>query len=310
MMNKVCDLLGIKYPIIQGGMAWVATAPLASAVSNAGGLGIIAAGNAPKDAIRKEIEDCKKMTDKPYGVNVMLLSPFVDDIIDLVIEEKVPVITTGAGNPGKYMDRLKEAGIKVVPVVPSKAIAMKMEKMGATAVIAEGTESGGHVGELTTMVLVPQVVDAVSIPVIAAGGIADGRGVAASFALGAQGVQIGTRFICSDECTAHQNYKEMVINAKERDAVVTGRSTGHPVRSLKNKLSKEFEKQEKNGASVEELEKLGVGGLRIAYQDGDKDKGSFMSGQIASMIKDIKPCEEIIQSLMNEATKIMEEIKM
>ncbi|MDR1773447.1 MAG: enoyl-[acyl-carrier-protein] reductase FabK [Clostridioides sp.] len=309
-MNKVCDLLGIKYPIIQGGMAWVATAPLASAVSNAGGLGIIAAGNAPKDAIRKEIEDCKKMTDKPYGVNVMLLSPFVDDIIDLVIEEKVPVITTGAGNPGKYMDRLKEAGIKVVPVVPSKAIAMKMEKMGATAVIAEGTESGGHVGELTTMVLVPQVVDAVSIPVIAAGGIADGRGVAASFALGAQGVQIGTRFICSDECTAHQNYKEMVINAKERDAVVTGRSTGHPVRSLKNKLSKEFEKQEKNGASVEELEKLGVGGLRIAYQDGDKDKGSFMSGQIASMIKDIKPCEEIIQSLMNEATKIMEEIKM
>ena len=238
-MNKICKILNIKYPVIQGGMAWVATASLASAVSNAGGLGIIAAGNAPKEAIKKEIVECKKLTDKPFGVNVMLMSPFVDDIIDLIIEEKVQVITTGAGNPAKYMDRLKEAGTKVIPVVPTIALAQRMEKLGATAVIAEGTEGGGHIGELTTMVLVPQVADAVNIPVIAAGGIVDGRGIAASFALGASAVQVGTRFICSEECSVHSNYKNLVLKAKDRDAIVTGRSTGHPVRTLKNKLSKD-----------------------------------------------------------------------
>ncbi len=309
-MNRVCELLDIKYPILQGGMAWVANAPLAAAVSNAGGLGIIAAGNAPKDVIKNEIDNCRKLTDKTFGVNVMLLSPFADDIIDLVIEEKIKVITTGAGNPAKHMERLKEAGVKVIPVVPTTALAQRMERFGATAVIAEGTEAGGHIGEVTTMVLIPQIADCVSIPVIAAGGIADGRGIAASFALGAQGVQIGTRFICSDECTAHETYKQMVIKAKDRDAVVTGRITGHPVRTLKNKLSKEFLKMEAAGATPEDLESKGVGALRMATIDGDKEKGSFMAGQIAAMIKDIKPCEEIVQDLVKKAKEVMPNINL
>lgn len=309
-MNRICEILNIKYPVIQGGMAWVADASLAGAVSNAGGLGIIAAGNAPKEAIKEQIRKCREITDKPFGVNIMLMSPFADDMIDLVIEEKVEVITTGAGNPAKYMDRLKEAGIKVIPVVPTVALAQRMEKVGASAVVAEGTEAGGHIGELTTMVLVPQVVDAVSIPVIAAGGVADGRGMAASFALGAEGVQIGTRFICSDECTVHENYKELVLKAKDRDAIVTGRPTGHPVRTLKNKLAKEYLKLEKEGAPVEELEKLGAGALRMATIEGDKAKGSFMAGQSAAMVNDIKPCSKIIEDILKEAKEIMPSIEL
>lgn len=237
-MNKICNLLNIKYPIIQGGMAWVSDANLASAVSNSGGLGIIAGGNAPKEVIKAEINRCRELTDKPFGINVMLLSPYVDDIIDLIIEEKVPVITTGAGNPSKYIKRLKEIGTKIIPVVPSIALAQRMEKLGVDAIIVEGTEAGGHIGELTTMVLTPQVSDAVNIPVISAGGICDGRGIVAAFVLGADGVQVGTRFICSDECKVHENYKNMIIKSKDRDAIVTGRSTGHPVRTLKNKLSR------------------------------------------------------------------------
>lgn len=309
-MNRICEILNIKYPVIQGGMAWVADASLAGAVSNAGGLGIIAAGNAPKEAIKEQIRKCREITDKPFGVNIMLMSPFADDMIDLVIEEKVEVITTGAGNPAKYMERLKEAGIKVIPVVPTVALAQRMEKVGASAVVAEGTEAGGHIGELTTMVLVPQVADAVSIPVIAAGGVADGRGMAASFALGAEGVQIGTRFICSDECTVHENYKELVLKAKDRDAIVTGRPTGHPVRTLKNKLAKEYLKLEKEGAPVEELEKLGAGALRMATIEGDKAKGSFMAGQSAAMVNDIKPCSKIIEDILKEAKEIMPSIEL
>lgn len=309
-MNRICEILNIKYPVIQGGMAWVADASLAGAVSNAGGLGIIAAGNAPKEAIKEQIRKCREITDKPFGVNIMLMSPFADDMIDLVIEEKVEVITTGAGNPAKYMERLKEAGIKVIPVVPTVALAQRMEKVGASAVVAEGTEAGGHIGELTTMVLVPQVADAVSIPVIAAGGVADGRGMAASFALGAEGVQIGTRFICSDECSVHENYKELVLKAKDRDAIVTGRPTGHPVRTLKNKLAKEYLRLEKEGAPVEELEKLGAGALRMATIEGDKAKGSFMAGQSAAMVNDIKPCSKIIEDILKEAKEIMPSIEL
>ncbi|QEK12020.1 enoyl-[acyl-carrier-protein] reductase FabK [Crassaminicella thermophila] len=306
--SKICKLLNIKYPIIQGAMAWISTAELAAAVSNAGGLGIIAAGNAPADIIKKEIEKIKELTNKPYGINVMLLSPYVDEIMDLVVAEKVPVITTGAGNPGKYMAALKKANTKVIPVVPSVALAKRVEKAGADAIIVEGTEAGGHIGELTTMVLVPQVVDAVNIPVIAAGGIADGRGMVAAFALGAEGVQVGTRFVCSKECTVHEKYKEKILKAKDRDTVVTGRSTGHPVRILRNKLSKEFEKLEKAGASTEELESLGAGKLRSAVIEGDVENGSVMSGQIAGLVKDIKPCKEIIDEMMKHLTKTYQSI--
>lgn len=304
-MNRVCDLLNIKYPIIQGGMAWVADSNLAAAVSNAGGFGIIGTGSATADIVKKEIDNCRRLTDNPFGVNVMLMSPNVDEVIDVIVQEKPTAITTGAGNPAKYMDKLKEAGVKVIPVVPTIALAQRMEKLGADAVIAEGTEAGGHIGELTTMVLVPQISDALNIPVIAAGGIADGRGMAASFSLGAEGVQIGTRFICSNECNVHENYKHAVINAKDRDALVTGRPTGHPVRTLKNKLSKKFLKLEKEGASPEELEKLGAGTLRIAVVDGDKDAGSFMAGQSAAMIKNIKPCKEIVEEISKQALDIM-----
>lgn len=304
-MNRICEILNIKYPIIQGGMAWVADSNLAAAVSNTGGFGIIGTGSATADIVKKEIDNCRRLTDKPFGVNVMLMSPNADEVIDLIIEEKPAGITTGAGNPAKYMDRLKEAGIKVIPVVPTVALAQRMEKLGADAVIAEGTEAGGHIGELTTMVLVPQVAEALSIPVIAAGGVADGRGIAASFALGAEGVQIGTRFICSEECNIHQNYKDAVLKAKDRDAVVTGRPTGHPVRTLKNKLAKKYLKMEKEGASPEELEKLGAGALRLAVVEGDKDGGSFMAGQSAAMVREIKPCKDIVEEISKQALYIM-----
>ena len=303
LRSRLCELLNIKYPFIQGGMAWVATAELAAAVSNAGGLGIIAAGNAPADIIKKEIDKARSLTDKAFGVNIMLLSPFVDDVMDLVVKERIPVVTTGAGNPGKYMDALKSIGTKVIPVIPSVALAQRVERLGADAVIVEGTEAGGHIGELTTMVLVPMIVDAVKIPVVAAGGIADGRGILAAFALGAEGVQIGTRFVCSEECIAHEKYKQAIIKAKDRDTVVTGRSTGHPVRVIKNRLTKEFEKLEKNGVSVSELEQLGAGKLRASVIDGDIVNGSIMAGQTAGMIKDIKSCEEIIEGMVKEAAE-------
>ncbi|MGL5642755.1 MAG: enoyl-[acyl-carrier-protein] reductase FabK [Paraclostridium sp.] len=307
-MNKLCKILNIKYPIIQGGMAWVATAELAAGVSNAGGLGIIAAGNAPKEVIKEQIKKCRELTDKPFGVNVMLLSPFVDEIMDLIIEEKVEVITTGAGNPAKYMDRLKEVNTKVIPVVPTIALAKRMEKYGADAVIVEGTEAGGHIGELTTIVLTPQVVNNVNIPVIAAGGIADGKGLAAALCLGASGAQIGTRFICSDECTAHENYKQLILKSKDRDAIVTGRSTGHPVRTLKNRLAKDILNMEKEGANPLDIDKRGIGSLRAAVVDGDVDNGSFMAGQIASYINDVKPCKQIIEDIMNEAKSVISKI--
>ncbi|HCT64241.1 MAG TPA: enoyl-[acyl-carrier-protein] reductase FabK [Lachnospiraceae bacterium] len=297
--NRVCELLGIEYPIFQGGMAWVSEANLAAAVSNAGGLGIIAAGNAPADIVQTEIRKAKKLTTKPFGVNVMLLSPFLEDVMNVIFEEKVAVITTGAGNPGKYIPRLKEIGTKVIPVVPSVALAKKMERDGVDAIIAEGAESGGHVGEITTMALVPQVVDAVSIPVIAAGGIGDKRGVVAAFALGASGVQVGTRFLCSEECTVHDNYKNAILGAKDRDAVVTGRTTGHPVRILKNKLVKEFERLEASRAPKEAFENLGLGRLRDAAKDGDVEMGSIMAGQIAGMVNEIKYCKEIIQEMFD-----------
>jgi enoyl-[acyl-carrier protein] reductase II len=306
--NTICEILGIKYPILQGGMAWVATAELAAAVSNAGGLGIIGAGNAPGDYVRDEIRKAKRLTDKPFGVNIMLLSPFVDDVIDVVYEERVPVITTGAGNPGKYIARFKEIGTKVIPVVPAVALAKKMEREGVDAVIAEGTESGGHVGELTTFTLVPQVVDAVNIPVIAAGGIADGRGMIAALALGAQGIQMGTIFVCASECTAHKNFKDSIIKAGDRGTVVTGRVTGHPVRILKNKLAREFEKLEKANCGAEEYEKLGVGRLRAAVVDGDADYGSIMAGQISGLVKEIKPAKDIIETIINEANEVVNKI--
>jgi len=303
--NSICDILDIKYPILQGGMAWVATAELAAAVSNAGGLGIIGAGNAPGDYVRSEIRKAKKLTDKPFGVNIMLLSPFVDDVIDIVYEERVPVITTGAGNPGKFIARFKEIGTKIIPVVPSVALGKKMEQEGVDAVIAEGTESGGHVGELTTMALIPQVVDALNIPVIAAGGIADGRGLVSALALGAQGVQMGTVFVCASECTAHDNYKRAIIKAGDRGTVVTGRVTGHPVRILKNKLAREFDKLEKANADPEEYEKLGVGRLKAAVVDGDADHGSIMAGQISGLVKEIKPAKDIIEDIINEANEVI-----
>lgn len=306
--TSICKILDIEYPILQGGMAWVATAELAAAVSNAGGLGIIGAGNAPGSYVRDEIRKVKKLTDKPFGVNIMLLSPFVDEVIDIVYEEKVPVITTGAGNPGKYIARFKNIGTKVIPVVPAVALAKKMEQEGVDAVIAEGTESGGHVGELTTMALVPQVIDAVKIPVIAAGGIADGRGLVSVLALGAQGVQMGTIFVCASECTAHENYKKAIIKAGDRGTVVTGKATGHPVRILKNKLAREFEKLEKASAAVEEYEKLGVGRLRAAVVEGDADYGSVMAGQIAGLVKEIKPAKDIIEDIMNEANEVISSI--
>jgi enoyl-[acyl-carrier protein] reductase II len=304
LRTAICDLLGIRYPILQGGMAWVATGELAAAVSAAGGLGIIGAGNAPPHIVREEIRKVKEISDNPFGVNVYYLSPFVEEIIELVVEEMVPVITTGAGNPGKHIPRFKEAGIKVIPVIASVALAKRLEKIGVDALIAEGMECGGHIGELTTMTLVPQVVDAVKLPVIAAGGIADGRGMAAALALGAQGVQIGTRFICASECTAHRNYKEAIIKAKDRDTVITG-FPGHKVRVLENKLTREFSRLEKENAKEEEFHQLGSGRLRAAVVEGDTDYGSVMAGQIAGMISEIKPAAEIIADLVAETEKVL-----
>lgn len=303
--TPLCDLLSIDYPIIQGGMAWVATAELAAAVSEGGGLGIIAAGNAPPDVVRNQIRKARAMTQKPFGVNVYYLSPFVEEIIQVVTEERVPVITTGAGNPGKHISRLKEAGTKVIPVVSSVALARRLEGIGVDALIAEGLECGGHIGELTTMALVPQVVDAVSVPVIAAGGIADGRGLAAALALGAQGVQMGTRFVCATECTAHSNFKQAIIKAKDRSTVVTGASTGHPVRIIDNKLAREFMRLEARGASREELEAFGVGRLRAAVVDGDVEMGSVMAGQIAGLVTKEEPAAEIIQDVLKGAHEVL-----
>lgn len=300
-MNCICSLLDIEVPILQGGMAWIANHSLASAVSNAGGLGIIAAGNAPVETIRDEIRKTKEKTNAPFAVNIMMLSDCADDIAKLVCDEGVGIVTTGAGNPGKYMDMWREHKIKVIPVVPSVALAKRMERYGADAVIVEGCEAGGHIGQLTTMVLVPQVVDAVEIPVIAAGGIGDGRGIAAAFMLGASGCQIGTRFLVAEECTVHPNYKERVLKAKDIDTVVTGRGTGHPVRTLRNQLTKMFDKLEKSGANIEEIENLGKGALPNAVIHGDINMGSVMAGQIAGMIQKEQTCKEIIDEMMEEA---------
>lgn len=305
METAVTRLLGIQVPIIQGGMAWVAEHTLAAAVSNAGGLGIIAAANAPVEVIREEIRKVKELTDKPFGVNIMLLSPFAKEIARLVTEEKVPVVTTGAGNPSPYIKEWKEEGIKVIPVVASVALAKMMERAGADAVIAEGCESGGHIGETTTMVLVPQIADAVSVPVIAAGGIGDGRGIAAVMMLGASAVQMGTRFLVAKECMIHEKYKQRVIKASDIDSVVTGRSTGHPVRQLRNRMTREYLKMEKEGCTFEELEMLTLGSLRKAVQEGDTDCGSMMAGQIAGMIKKEQTCKEIIEELTEQTKQLL-----
>jgi enoyl-[acyl-carrier protein] reductase II len=304
--TEICDLFDIKYPILQGGMAWVATGELASAVSKAGGLGIIGAGNAPKDVIKEEIRKVKEVTDNNFAVNVMLLSPFVDDIVDLVIEENVPVVTTGAGNPGKYIDRFKKNNIKVVPVVSSVALAKRLVRTGVDAVIAEGTEAGGHIGDLTTMSMVPQLADAIDVPIIAAGGVADGRGFAAALSLGASGVQMGTRFVCSTESIAHDKYKEAIRSARDRDAVVTGRSTGHPVRNLKNQLTRKIDKLEQEGVDKEKIEEIGSGKLREAVIEGNIDKGSVMAGQISGMVTDILPVKEIINNIISDTIKVIQ----
>jgi enoyl-[acyl-carrier protein] reductase II len=299
-------LLGIEYPIIQGAMAWIADSSIASAVSNGGGLGLIAAGSADADFVREEIHRTRMLTDKPFGVNVMLMSPHVDAIIDMLCEEKPAAVTTGAGNPGKYMASLKGAGIKVIPVVASVALAVRLERNGADAVVAEGQEAGGHIGEATTMALVPQVADAVRIPVIAAGGIGDGRGAAAAFMLGARGIQVGTRFLVARECTVSQAYKDMIIKAKDTDTAVTGRSTGHPVRVLKNRMSKEILSLERAGISSEEFEQRMAGTLRAAVKDGDVTRGSVMSGQIAGLVKREQTAAEIIEEIFREVKEIYE----
>lgn len=305
MKTRITELLGIRYPILQGGMAWIAESTLAAAVTNAGGAGIIAGGSAPASYIEEQIRRAKTLTDGPFGVNIMLLSPNADDLAQLVIDEKIPFITTGAGNPGKYMEKWLSAGIKVIPVVPSVALAKRMERGGAAAVIAEGTESGGHIGENTTMCLVPQVVDAVEIPVLAAGGIADGRGIAASFMLGAEGVQVGTRFLACEECQIHPTYKELVIGAKDTDSIVTGRSTGHPCRNVKTKFAKKLQTFEKDGGTPEEFEEITVGSLRKAVQDGNLEEGSFLCGAIAGMIREVKPAKEIVEEMFGQAEKLL-----
>ncbi len=305
--TRITELLGIKYPIIQGGMAWIAESTLASAVTNAGGLGLIAGGSAPIDYLRDQIRKTKAAVgDKPFGVNIMLMSPNAEELAKLVIEEGVPVVTTGAGNPGKYMAAWKEAGIKVIPVIPSVALAKRMERAGADAVVAEGTESGGHIGENTTMCLVPQVVDAVEIPVIAAGGIADGRGIAASFMLGAEGVQLGTRFLAAEECQIHPTYKELVIKAKDTDSIVTGRSTGHPCRNVKTKFSKKLASGEMNGTiTPDEFEEITLGSLRKAVQDGNLDEGSFLCGAIAGMVNKVEPAKDMIEEMFAQAEEVL-----
>lgn len=305
MKTEITKLLEIQYPIIQGGMAWVAEFHLAAAVSNAGGLGLIGAANAPAEWVREQIREAKKLTDKPFGVNIMLMSPYADEVAKIVAEEHVKVVTTGAGNPEKYMSMWKEAGIKVIPVVASVALAKRMEHCGADAVVAEGCEAGGHIGESTTMVLVPQVAGAVKIPVIAAGGIADGRGIAAAFMLGARGVQMGTHFVVADECIVHDNYKERILKASDIDTRVTGRTTGHPVRALRNETTRKYLEMEKEGASFEELEQLTLGGLRKAVVDGDVKTGSVMAGQSAGMVKERMSCQKLIEKLVRETDALM-----
>lgn len=298
-MKNICELLDIKFPLIQGGMANIADHRLASAVSNAGGLGLIASGGWDGARVREEIRKTRELTKKPFGVNILLMSPFVNEIVDVVIDEKVKVVTTGAGNPGPYMERFKAAGIIVIPVVPSVALAKRVERYGADAVVVEGTEAGGHIGELTTMALVPQVVDAVNIPVVAAGGIADKRQVLASFVLGAKGVQVGTIMLASDECPIHINYKNKIVEAKDTDTIVTGRKTGAPVRVLKNQMAKEYVRMSDEGATLEELEKLTLGSLRRAVLEGDTVHGSLMAGQVAGIVKEIKPVKDIIHDLFD-----------
>lgn len=307
MKTAIMELLNIQYPIFQGGMAWVAEHTLAAAVSNAGGLGIIASGGAPCDYVREEVRKTKALTDKPFGVNIMLMNPEADAIAHMVIEEGVKVVTTGAGNPEKYFPVWKEAGIKILPVVASVGLARRMEKYGADALIAEGCESGGHIGEMTTMTLVPQVVQAVNVPVVAAGGIGDGHGVAAAFMLGAEGVQVGTRFLLADETQIHENYKEKVLKAKDIDSQVTGRSTGHPIRVLRNPMTRKYLKMEAEGATLEELEVMTLGSLRRAVVEGDVKEGSLMAGQVAGLLNKRQTCKEIIEEMMTEAVDVMEE---
>lgn len=305
METRITKLLGIRYPLIQGGMAWVAESTLASAVSNAGALGVIAGGSAPIDYLREQIQLAKAKTQSPFGVNIMLMSPNADDLAQLVIDEGVPIVTTGAGNPGKYMAAWKQAGIKVIPVVASVALARRMERAGADALIAEGIESGGHIGQNTTMCLVPQVVDAVQIPVIAAGGIADGRGIAAVFMLGAEGVQLGTRFLATTECQIHPKYKELVLKAKDTDSQITGFYSGSPCRAIKTKYTRKLQEMEKNACPPEDFEAMTVGSLRKAVLDGNVEEGSFLCGLIAGMIHDVKPCEEVITEMFGQAEKLL-----
>ena len=308
MKTRITELLRIEYPIIQGGMAWVAEHRLAAAVSNAGGLGIIGAASAPTEVVREDIRKCKELTDRPFGVNIMLLNPNADEVAGIVVEEGVRVVTTGAGNPAKYMDLWKRADVKVLPVVASVAMAKMMERAGADGVVAEGMESGGHIGQTTTMALVPQVVDAVSIPVVAAGGIADGRGLAAAFMLGAEAVQMGTRFVAAKESIVHENYKHQILKAKDIDSVITGTSTGHPVRSLRNHMTREYLQLEKENADFMELEKLTLGSLRKAVIDGDTVNGTLMAGQIAGLIREEKSCADIIQDIMRQAQQTVQRV--
>lgn len=305
LKTELTELLGIEYPVVQGGMAWVAEYHLAAGVSNAGGLGILAAAAAPAEWVREQVKEVKKLTKKPFGVNIMLMSPYADDVAKIIVEEGIKVVTTGAGSPEKYMKMWKDAGVKVIPVVASVALAKRMERCGADAVVAEGCEAGGHIGESTTMVLVPQVVDAVQIPVIAAGGIADGRGLAAALMLGASGVQVGTHFVVTKESIVHDNYKQCILKAKDIDTRVTGRSTGHPVRALRNKQTREYLQLEEKGATLEELEKLTLGGLRKAVVEGDVEYGSIMAGQIAGLVKEECTCKELILRITQEAEKLL-----
>lgn len=304
--TSITDLLGIEYPVFQGGMAWIADGELAAAVSNGGGLGIIAAGNAPAEIVKEQIQIAKAKTNRPFGVNIMLMSPFADDIAKLVCDEGVAVVTTGAGNPGKYIDAWKAAGIKVIPVVASVALAKRMERLGVDAVIAEGGESGGHVGELTTMVVVPLIADAVSVPVIAAGGIADGRGFAAAFILGACGVQMGTRFLSAEECNIHENYRDKILKANDLSTMVTGKRLGHPIRCLRTNFVREYTKLEYSDAPDETLEAMGAGRLRMAVKDGDAD-GSYMSGQIAAMVNKVQPAADIVREVVEDGEKRLKE---
>lgn len=305
LRSAICDMLSIRYPLFQGGMAWISDGKLAAAVSNGGGLGIIAAGNAPADYVREQIHIARSLTDRPFGVNVMLLSPFADDVAAMLAEEKVAVITTGAGNPSKYMDSWLAAGIRVIPIVPSVAMAKLMTRLGASAVIAEGGESGGHIGELTTMVLVPLICDATDLPVIAAGGIADGRGVAAAFMLGACGVQLGTRFLAAEECSIHPNYKEKIVKARDLCTMVTGKRLGHPVRSLRTTFSRDYFQAEYSDMPDDELEALATGALRLAVHEGDSEKGCFLAGQVAAQVNRIQPAADIVREVMEGAEPIL-----